>query len=250
MASTIFYGNLVNYNVMPTEHDHCGDGFGGDGAGRIPQELTFSPLLCRISGVTGMVESGLQIPTSGTLSGSVINANITAGKAIIEGYRIAGTYVINVDFVISSLNHVWLKLEKDAADRVLRPVIQIDDVTDSDVDFTVPDSALYLGNAVCDATSITSTVQAQFMNRIVMGQISRDVSHVCHIDDYGTSNFEVDWDKPADRAFVTYKIPFLRLPFIVYSYAAGTAARDQNALTGFRVTGLDNGAYYRWFEIG
>jgi hypothetical protein len=167
MATSTFYGDLVNYLVLPTENDHYGDGYGGVGAGMIPTELQFNPLIAAQSAIAGHVVSGFEPPASGTFQSPYVVADVTAGAATINGYRIVGTDAISVNLTASTTNYLFLKLELDGNNRVIRPLLHVDDSS-----YTRPSNSIPLGEVTTDASSITGTVDLRVENKMCYGTVS------------------------------------------------------------------------------
>ena len=175
MTVETFYGNLISYNVMPTENDHYGSGYGGIGAGMIPQELTLTPLIGAQSVVAGHVVSGFTPPSSGSLSGGKIQATVAAGEAVINGYRIIGESTIAIEMTISDTSYLFLQLEYDANSLVYRPVVYVDDGT-----YSRPLNSIPLGEVTCDATSVTATVDLRPQNKLLYGEVQGSDGSTIH----------------------------------------------------------------------
>lgn len=219
MATTTYYGNLVNYLCMPTENDHYGDGYGGVGAGRIPTELTLLPLLKGLGGCNGFITSGFAPPSSGTLIGDIIACTVTAGSAVISGCRIVGTSSVTINLEKSATNWILLKLELDGSGKVYRPVFHVESGTSMP---TIPSNAIYIGKCVCGASSITSTKDLRYCNRLATGCIDHNASTPV-IGNAGTNNWT--WGQDGGTATITFKEDYLATPMVMlYSRAESTGS--------------------------
>ena len=246
MATSTEYGNLVNYLCMPTENDHYGSGYGGTGAGRIPQELTFLPLLKGVGSCVGFVESGFVVPATGGEVASKIVGTVSAGAAVINGCRIVGTSTITVSMKPSATNYLFLKLELDGTSKIYRPVIHIDDAA-----YTIPTNAIPLGAVVCGASSVTSTLDFRYQNRHTFGYIDNHAA----TPEYGHAG-SGDWSYAVDGSnfVVTFKTAFFRAPMaLVFARpdTGGSLTTPDVTITSSTLTwakGADN--YHFFMAIG
>lgn len=205
-SDTAYYAELANYTCNPTENDHYGSASVGSGA--VLQELKLCPAIERGGGATGGIISGFLCPSSG----SITNATITAGEAVLHGYHIKGTDDITVTFDASEETRVYLYLELDVNTKVYRPMLRLDSV-DSTPHADVAATGMLIGRVTTGAATITSMVDARTQNRRIWGRLSTDgaggviPATVC----YGSSDWR--WDgSGVPNVIITFYKPFLRTP--------------------------------------
>lgn len=176
MASTQFA--TTTHYVVPTRNDVAPTNY--EGYGRVLQELTFVPGLHALGGMKSWVVDGFELPGTGA---GITSKTITAGEAIIDGYRVAThSTAFSVDFYDDKTNYVYLRLLYNLS-KVVEVVVEVHDTAPS----SQPANSVFLGEVVTASTAISVVRDFRPSNHQASGYYTGDGqnSHTVTIPEMG-----------------------------------------------------------------